>query len=71
MMIGDRENVAKKAVEEHKIRGSLRSSRPKALLQAAAIHFKLSIDDISLRPEENNLRACVKKMVENAHLVPL
>jgi len=46
-MIGDNEKEAKNAVEEHKIRGSLRSSNPKAPLNAPAMHLKLSISIFS------------------------
>ena len=42
-MIGDSENVAKNAVDEHKISGSLRLSNPSAFLKAVATHFRLSI----------------------------
>jgi hypothetical protein len=43
IMIGDSENVAKKAVDEHKISGSLRLSSPNARLNDPAIHLRLSI----------------------------
>src|SRR5690349_4771818 len=49
IIIGESEKVAKKAVEEHKIRGSLRFRRPSARLNAPVIHFKLSIGNYSYR----------------------
>jgi hypothetical protein len=61
--IGERENVAKKAVEEHKINGSLRSSSPKALLKAPAMHRKLFIVH-SLLPCPNNLCAAKNGLQE-------
>jgi hypothetical protein len=53
--MGERENVAKKAVEEHKINGSLRSSSPKALLKAPAMHRMLSIGNNCFTLPEQSL----------------
>jgi hypothetical protein len=57
MMIGEREKAAKKAVDEHKIRGSLRSSNPNDFLKARIMHLKLFIGIFQLW-HQNNLHAC-------------
>jgi len=56
-MIGESENVAKNAVAEHSRRGSFRSSTPKALLKAVAMHVRLFIGPYLRRQRENNLYA--------------
>ena len=55
--MGDSEKVAKNAVDEHKMSGSLRLSSPSARLNAAQMHLKLSIL-LSFNDEgQNNPRA--------------
>ena len=41
MMIGESEKVAKKAVEEHKMSGSLLFRSPTALFEASRMHLTL------------------------------